>query len=84
MLVDLYKARFESTLSSIKMKDPIFADIPDDVADLTLEEYLKRECEKKIAELMRHADQGISQFKADAAKVRRELEVIVATQALEK
>ena len=43
-------------------------------ADLSVEQYLRQECERTVQQVMAHADARIAQFEFEAAQVRREMQ----------
>ncbi len=60
------------------MKDPIFANIDlDQVGDLTVEDYLKQQCEQAIIKLKQHTDLRINHFKTESERIKNEFREIM-------
>lgn len=43
-------------------------------ANLSVEQYLRQECERTVQQVMAHADARIAQFEFEAAQIRREMQ----------
>jgi hypothetical protein len=43
-------------------------------AQLSVEEYLRQECERTVEQVMAHAEARVRQFEFEAARIRREMQ----------
>lgn len=62
------------------MKDRAFADISLENEDITVEDYLRMQCEFQIAKLMQHTQLQIETFKKEAEKVKKEFKDIMGVE----